>query len=72
MLVQIDVIEFHKGPNRTALELSRAIHGNEGYQQLVHQDCERLVNSGRVERRGTGVPGDPFRYFPETTLRLVA
>ncbi len=67
MLFQIDVLEvlIEKGANRTALELSRAIHGNDGYQQLVNQDCERLVNSGRVERRGTGVSGDPFGYFPK-------
>jgi predicted transcriptional regulator len=65
-MTQIDVLEFliQKGPGRTEMELAQAIHGDKAYQQRVNQDCNMLVNAGKVERRGGGGPGDPFRYWP--------
>jgi hypothetical protein len=44
MLIQVDVPEFliSEGAEPNGLELSRAIHGNGGYQQLVNQDCEPM------------------------------
>jgi hypothetical protein len=63
---QSDVLEFviQKGPGRTELELAQAIHGDQGHQQRVNQDCDMLVNERKVERRGEGGPGDPYRYWP--------
>ena len=36
-MIQIDVLQFlvGKGPNRTEVELARAIHGDAAYQQQV-------------------------------------
>jgi hypothetical protein len=65
MLTKIEVIQYliENGPGRTEIELARAIHGRGAYQQQVNQDCNMLVNSGKVERRGGGRINDPFRYF---------
>lgn len=65
-LVQMDVLAYlvRKGPGRTAMELARAIHGERAYQQQVNQDLELLTAQGKVERRGNGVPSNPFRYYP--------
>lgn len=66
MLIQIQVLKHlvYKGPGRTQAELAIAIHGDAGYQQRVNQDCALLVAGGEVERRGSGRPDDPFRYYP--------
>ena len=63
---KIDVIEFliRKGPDRTERELAEAMYGRSAYQQHVNQECRMLADKGKVERRGTGGPGDPFRYHP--------
>ena len=65
MAAGMEVVEFlmEKGPGRTETELAAAIFGPEGYQQRVNTDCNLLVNGGRVERRGSGGPADPYRYF---------
>ena len=65
-LIQIDVLHYliEKGPGRTEHELADAIHGENGYQQRVNQDCGILINRGFVERRGAGGPNDPYRYYP--------
>jgi len=64
-MIQIDVLQFliEKGPNRTEIELARAIHGDYAYQQQVNQDI-RMLDRGEVERRGSGGPNDPYRYHP--------
>ena len=49
---------------RTEIELAQAIHGDQAYQQRANQDCNMLLNAGKVERRGDGGAGDPFRYWP--------
>lgn len=66
MLVQTQVLKhlILKGPGRTQVELATAIHGRNGYQQRVNQDCALLIHGGEVERRGSGRPGDPYRYYP--------
>jgi len=68
MLTKIDVIEYliENGPDRTEIELSKALYGPTGYQQQVNQECSMLVSSGRVKRRGAGGVNDPFRYFPKS------
>jgi hypothetical protein len=65
-LILADVIVFlvENGPGRTEEALAAAIFGKSGYQQRVNPDCSRLARSGEIERRGTGGPGNPYRYFP--------
>jgi hypothetical protein len=65
-MTQIDVLEFliEKGPGRTQVELAKAIHGDDGYQQQVNQDLELLTNRRKCEKRGAGGAEQPFRYFP--------
>jgi hypothetical protein len=57
------VFLIQHGPGRTEAELAEAIYGDKAYQQRVNGDCRLLVDRGVVERRGTGGPGDPFKYF---------
>jgi hypothetical protein len=66
MLTQVDVLDYliEKGPGRTEVELSAAIHGFGASQQRVNQDCVMLTNAGKVERRGEGGVTDPYRYYP--------
>jgi hypothetical protein len=65
-MTQIEVLEYiiGKGPGRTQVQLAEAIHGPEGYQQQVNQDCSMLVNTQRVICQGTGGLNDPHRYYP--------
>ena len=60
-----DVLDFliKNGPGRTEVELSQAIFGENGYQQRVNVGCGILMTLGRVERRGSGGPNDPYRYY---------
>jgi hypothetical protein len=66
-MIQIDVLQFliEKGFGRTEIDLARAIHGDNAYQQQVNQDIRMLVDRGKVDRRGTGGPSYPYRYFPK-------
>jgi hypothetical protein len=52
-----------QGLGRTELELARAIHGPDGYQQQVNQDLALLVQRRVIERRGAGGAQDPSRYY---------
>ena len=58
----LDVIIKH--PGLTARELSEKIHGADGYQQRVNEDCRLLLNRRLVQRRGAGGTSDPYRYYP--------
>jgi len=64
-MIQIDVLQFliAKGPGRTEIELARAIHGDQAYQQQVNQDLRMLVDRNVVERRKEGGPNDPYKYY---------
>ena len=66
-MIQIEVLAFliENGPGRTESELARAIFADKAYQQRVNQDCQLLLARGLVERRGSGRPADPYRYFPK-------
>jgi hypothetical protein len=66
MLIQIDVVEYliGKGPGRTELELAIAIHGPNGRQPQVNQDCRMLADRAKIERRGLGGAAEPYRYYP--------
>jgi hypothetical protein len=51
-------------PGKTERELAEVLWPRKGYQQRVNQDCRELIRLRKVERRGPGGPGDPFRYYP--------
>jgi len=56
---------IQKRPGVSELELMRAIHGDEDWHlQEIDQDCRMLLACGKVDRRGSGLPGDPYRYWP--------
>jgi hypothetical protein len=61
-MIKIDVLEYliQHGPGRTELELAKAIHGPDGYQQQVNQDINLLIGRGKIERREE----TPYRYYP--------
>jgi len=61
-----DVLKFiiDRGPGRTERQLAEAIFGVSGYQQRVNQDCQLLLSTGAVERRGGGKSSDPYTYYP--------
>lgn len=63
---QIDVLEYliRKGPGRSETELTRAMHGGLAHQKRLDGECARLVEQGKIERRGPGVKSDPYRYWP--------
>jgi hypothetical protein len=65
-MIQIDVLQFLVGkePNRTEVELARAIHGDAAYQQQVNQDIRMLIDRGEVERRGSAAPASASRVPP--------
>lgn len=54
-----------KGHGRTDAELAYAIFGQDGYEMQVTQTCTLLEHKGIVERRGSGSPEDPYRYYPK-------
>ena len=67
----LEVVRFliQKGPGRTQEQLAEAIFGRGGRQARVSSECLQLVNAEDFDARGTGVRGDPFRYFPGRTAR---
>lgn len=71
MLTIYDVLEYliMEGPGRTEAELAEAIFGKAGYHHRVSEDCYRLTVGKKVERRGAGGYGDPFRYYPGVATR---
>ena len=58
------VNEVRQNPGLTAMEITLNIFGRRHpYMQRVNQSCRRLVDAGRLERRGKGKPGNPFTYY---------
>jgi hypothetical protein len=53
----------------TEAEIAERLFGNAGYQQRVNPVCRELVREYRVERLGTGGPGEPFRYRRRRIMR---
>lgn len=56
-------------PGRTATELARVLYGVDGYQERINPVLRALIAAGCIERRGSGGPSDPFRYFPVAKRR---
>ena len=46
----------------TELEIATAIYGPAAVQQQVNQHCRALLRNGRLQRRGSGGPSDPYVY----------
>jgi hypothetical protein len=61
---------IREAPGLTATELARKLFGVDGYHSRVGAECRLLAHSKRVERRGSGGPGDPYRYFPAAQSEL--
>lgn len=61
-----EVLSFliEKAPGRAEAQLAEAIFGDSGYQQRVNGDCRLLESKGFIERRGSGGPSDPYKYYP--------
>jgi hypothetical protein len=53
---------IRKKSDLTEAQLASEIFGSAAYQQRVNSSCRRLIKEGKVQRRGHGGPGDPFRY----------
>ncbi|HTV35258.1 MAG TPA: hypothetical protein VMF12_02410 [Xanthobacteraceae bacterium] len=51
-------------PGLTATELAERLFGIDGHHSRVSAECRLLAHFKRVERRGAGGPGDPYRYYP--------
>lgn len=63
-LAEVLTFLIEKGPGRTESELADAIYGDGSYQQLVNGELRFMLNGGRIERRGDGGSGSPYRYWP--------
>jgi len=58
----ITALRQHSG--LSAVEIAVNIFGRRHpYTQRINHACRRLVDAGRLERRGKGGPGDPFTYY---------
>lgn len=60
---------IHETPGLTATELAQRLFGLDGYHSRVNAECRLLAHLKRVERRGSGGPGDPYRYFPANAAK---
>jgi hypothetical protein len=63
MAIADDIInELRKKPGMTAVKIAVNIFGRRQYYPKVYRECRRLVDAGRIERRGKGGQDDPFTY----------
>lgn len=53
---------IEKGPGRTEGELAAALFGREGCRTRISFDCRLLEQRGLIQRTGSGVARDPYRY----------
>jgi hypothetical protein len=67
----IDDVEklIRERPGMKATELAMAFYGPGGYHDRIGGLCRQLFQAYRIERRGNGGPGDPFRYYPAQETR---
>ena len=65
MTIADDIMsELRQNPGLTALAITVNIFGRRHpYNRKVNDECRRLVEAGRLERRGNGRQGDPFTYY---------
>jgi hypothetical protein len=64
MTVADDILhEVRRKAGRTEEELAALIFGRDNaYQQRVNSTCRRLIEEGKIVRRGKGGQVDPFTY----------
>jgi hypothetical protein len=58
------MLYIQQHPGQTASQIAEALFGPAGYHQRVGNTLRLLCIVGRIERRGSGGPGDPFKYYP--------
>ena len=63
MPIETIVALIRKHPGSTATQIAEGLYGFEGYHQRVSNTLRLLCAVGRIERRGSGGPGEPFRYY---------
>jgi hypothetical protein len=65
MQMVIDDVELliRATPGMTASQIATTLFGENGYGERAGMYCLYLWRFGRIERRGKGGPGNPFRYY---------
>jgi hypothetical protein len=65
MTIADDIMtELRQNPGLTVMAITVNIFGRRHpYNWKVNDECRRLVEAGRLERRGNGRQGDPFTYY---------
>ena len=65
MTIADDIMtELRQNPGLTAMAITVKIFGRRHpCNRKVNDECRRLVEAGRLERRGNGRQGDPFTYY---------
>jgi hypothetical protein len=65
----VDNIEsaIRDNPGLTARQIDTMLFGDMGQSERVRGICRILWQLGRTERRGTGRPQDPFKYYSTQT-----
>jgi hypothetical protein len=63
MPIETIVALIRKQPGSTATQIAEGLYGFEGYHQRVSNTLRLLCAVGRIERRGGGGPGEPYRYY---------
>ena len=51
-------------PGLKASQIAAEIFGEAGYPERVNALLRVLCRVGKIERRGSGGPGDPYTYHP--------
>lgn len=46
----------------TEAMIAKELFGAEGYRQRINPLCRKLVDDGRLVRKGSGVVDDPYTY----------
>jgi hypothetical protein len=65
MSITDDIMNLvRQNPGLTVAEIALNIFGRRNpYKGKVSKECRRLVEAGRLERRGNGGQDDPFTYY---------
>jgi hypothetical protein len=72
LAVLIDDLEklIRDRPEMKATELAMALYGPSGYYDRIGGLCRQLFQAYRIERRGNGGAGNPFRYYPAQETKI--
>lgn len=62
--VEAAILELvSRRPGLTELEIAKSLFGPTAVQQQVNQQCRSMLTKGKIVRRGSGRPGDPYIYY---------